>query len=838
LLVLCIVLPLGAAAAWWFFSFRAPTGDVASPASPVTPAPIQKTDPTPEPEPKSDPKPEPTPKVEPKAEPKAEPEPPPKAEPKPESGTALETAEKFLASINEGRQAAGLDPVTLDPELSQGCTAHAQYLVKNVLLRTLPQALDEDPSQPGFSEPGKKAAQASLVWFETKPASTASPVAAWLAAPADRVRLLDPALKRVGYASARDARRQAIHVLDVNRGRGSPRKPIVFPFDKQEGLPLGFNQNFCGLNRPAGAGLPVVVTFPTGVVVKNVTASLKGEGDEAVAADVFSPEKPADPNDRRNMVCLVPTAPLKEKTTYTATVTADLDGKPWTQTWSFTTLEILKMAREKLNVALEHLNHFRKQAGVEPAKLDEALVAGCMAHALYLVRNANHPSTQGLGGHNEDPKLPGYTKEGEKAGHSSVIQFGPSTDPRDGVDGLMNTLYHRVDMIRPDVKRVGIGFVSGKCFMIDVTSGREPPAAEAVVIYPADKQKDVEMLFPGNELPDPIPEDKDRRAGYPITAQFPDRAKVTDATGSLKDAKGKKIEIWFSSPQKPANPPFAMYQKNTMCIFAQDPLAPGMTYTVEMSASMDGKPWQKTWSFTTMALGEPGPDLDAKACIEIDKHRTALGLELALQHPVLAKASAEFARDQARKQKSTARLRNKTEAFIPFYLDPLDVIERYWLMRWDTRAQLLDADLKKVSFQVVRDDLRWRIVLGMQFAGEQIVSYPADLQTDVPRSTRPERVPIPDAARAAGVIGYPFTITFPEGSKLQNISATLKDEAGTAIDAWHSQVKLPIGGKPREVIVVAAKKPLKPMARYTIDVSATLDDQPWTQTSSFTTTKD
>ncbi len=51
--------------------------------------------------------------------------------------------------------------------------------------------------------------------------------------------------------------------------------------------------------------------------------------------------------------------------------------------------------------------------------LDPELSKGCGLHARYLVLNIDHPETQGLGGHDENPKLPGYTPEGQKAGKNS-----------------------------------------------------------------------------------------------------------------------------------------------------------------------------------------------------------------------------------------------------------------------------------------------------------------------------------------------------------------------------------------------------------------------------------
>jgi hypothetical protein len=247
--------------------------------------------------------------------------------------------------------------------------------------------------------------------------------------------------------------------------------------------------------------------------------------------------------------------------------------------------------------ALDRINAVRKAAGLEPVTLDAKLSAGCAAHAAYLVKNAKHPSVQGLGAHNEDKSLPGYTPEGEKAGKSSDIHF---VEPLAAVDGWMASLFHRVPLLHPHLKKVGIGSVAGGSWghvtLVDVMSGREGGKAAAPVLWPPDKAVDIPLAF-GGEIPDPIPDDKDRKAGYPITVSFVSGEPVKEATATLK-ADGKDVEFWISSPDKPAD---KRYQANTICLFAKDALKPGTTYSVTINAKVNGKAWTTSWSFTTLS---------------------------------------------------------------------------------------------------------------------------------------------------------------------------------------------------------------------------------------------
>jgi len=251
----------------------------------------------------------------------------------------------------------------------------------------------------------------------------------------------------------------------------------------------------------------------------------------------------------------------------------------------------------ELGPVLERLNAHRHAAGLEPVAADPGLSKGCSLHAVYLVRNVDHPSTQGLGLHSEDPKLPGYSKEGERAGKAAVIFLGK--EGPEAVEGWVGSLLHRIPLLQSRLRKVGYGVARGGpatvTSVLDATSGLGVGKDAPVVIYPADGQKDVPLLF-SPEIPDPIPESADKKAGYPVTAMFSEGALVKDVKASLKDAEGRELAIWLSSPEKPAAPD---YQRNTVGLIAREPLRPSTTYTAAIAARVTGKPWLRTWSFTT-----------------------------------------------------------------------------------------------------------------------------------------------------------------------------------------------------------------------------------------------
>lgn len=248
---------------------------------------------------------------------------------------------------------------------------------------------------------------------------------------------------------------------------------------------------------------------------------------------------------------------------------------------------------------VERINLHRKAAGLDPVAIDPALSKGCAAHAEYLVKNVDHPSTRGLGLHSEDPKLPGYSKEGERAGKASVIFLG--LEGEEAVEGWIGSLLHRIPLMQSRLRKVGYGVARGGpakvTVVLDALNGTGPGKDAPVVIYPAEGQKDVPRRFSA-EIPDPIPESPDKKAGYPVTAIFAEAALVKDVKASLKDGAGNEVPFWLSSPAKPAA---ADYQRNTVGIIPKEPLRPATAYTVTVAAVVRGRPWLRVWTFTSAA---------------------------------------------------------------------------------------------------------------------------------------------------------------------------------------------------------------------------------------------
>jgi uncharacterized protein YkwD len=344
------------------------------------------------------------------------------------------------------------------------------------------------------------------------------------------------------------------------------------------------------------AGYPITVAFPSGAAVTGVQARLTA-GDRAVDAWLSTPEKPFDRAQQRNTVVLIAKDPLRPKTTYSATVSAKVGGREFVKTWSFTTgAAAAGEDRDAIHaLVLKELNAHRSAAGLRPVEgLDALLSKGCQAHAEYLVRNAGNPSAAGLGVHDEDPKLPGFTEEGRRAAKASVISTG---GPHEAVDGWMATFYHRIPLLDPELRRIGFGWARGAGHAYAVLDAQSGRGGDTVVFYPADGQKAVPLAFhPGGEQPNPVPDSKDKKAGYPVTVQFPAGALVRDVTASLTDVRGREVPSHVWTPEKPVA---AGVQRNSVGLIAKEPLKPDTAYTVWLSATVNGQERKESWTFRT-----------------------------------------------------------------------------------------------------------------------------------------------------------------------------------------------------------------------------------------------
>lgn len=238
------------------------------------------------------------------------------------------------------------------------------------------------------------------------------------------------------------------------------------------------------------------------------------------------------------------------------------------------------------------VNFHRIQAGLQPVDLDQDVSERCQKHVDYLVHNRSRLGPISLAYHTENPEYPKYSEEGLLAANSSVIAFNQS--PAGAVDAWMATLYHRLPLMRPNLRNVGAA-VGGGILVMDAMTGYTGEDTQEV-LYPADGQSNVPLKFQ-KEMPDPIP--GGGVAGYPVTAMFPEDWNCSSLTGTITDGAGNAVPVHSSCPEKPAKRGFP--QDGTLCLIPQKVLNPGTTYKVKVTGKAQGKEYVKEWKFSTKA---------------------------------------------------------------------------------------------------------------------------------------------------------------------------------------------------------------------------------------------
>ena len=376
----------------------------------------------------------------------------------------LEDIKPVLARLNQYREAAGVGRVELDAELSKACQAHARYLARNLPDQPDLKLRDENPALPGSTPEGRKIAATSIALRNLVGPGI---MEFSFGVTKNRVTVLYPGLTKIGLGVTSDPAGGQLWVIEPYQFAGpiAPTLGLRYPGPDQKNVPLSYPGG--GSSHPVPdpkardkAGFAISAIFWTPDTVRNAQARLTKKNGGEVECWKSSPEQPAIPGTEQDSICLIPRANLEPATTYEVRMSATVGGKPWETTWSFTTEEMDAQLIDRAIVTaktLEILNAFRTTAGLPPVKLDPALVGPCEKHAHYLRKNLGHPSTEGLGMHDEDPKLPGYSAEGQKAGKASVITL--TTEPLAAVPVWMNTLYHRVPLLDPRLRTVGFAYL-------------------------------------------------------------------------------------------------------------------------------------------------------------------------------------------------------------------------------------------------------------------------------------------------------------------------------------------------------------------------------------------
>jgi hypothetical protein len=350
-----------------------------------------------------------------------------------------------------------------------------------------------------------------------------------------------------------------------------------------------------------------------------------------------------------------------------------------------------------IEAAVGWLNAQRQATGAPPVTVDQSLSDPALLHANYLAINKDNPAVAGLLAHDEDLSLPGATPEGKQSAGRSHFSQGHST-VLEAVQALTYAPFHRVGMLDPQLRRVGVGAAeysensrTGLAVVFDVGSAidRSAPSSDKPAVYPVPGQRDVPPTFDGNEFPDPrdATPGRGREVGFIMTVEPSCGTLSAPREFRLRDEAGRDVPVWTVNPGTTVSTVGGSRVVKQIMAFSQEPLENGTTYRASVSGACVDKSFSQEWSFTTA-----GPKLTVHASGEyVVKVPEQLDLMTAT--------------DRFASYTDTQRERGVVLVLSPGVPVPEDTWKR--LFGWKVRVEMADGSAPNINLYRPTGGLTW-----------------------------------------------------------------------------------------------------------------------------------
>lgn len=277
------------------------------------------------------------------------------------------------------------------------------------------------------------------------------------------------------------------------------------------------------------------------------------------------------------------------------------------------------------------LNAYRRELGEQPTTYDPALASAAAMHARYLAANGYHAPSF----HFETAGRPGFTGKSPWA-RDNVFGWPSPLSGEVGIEwtaplpavtvvaSLIDTVYHRLNLLSANLLRVGEGQTSGQtgAMVMDLGYGYVP-GLPAAVVYPYPGQVGVATAWRDLEEPDPMPNGFGGRFGYPVTVDVPTAASLSNVRVRVQ-AGTLAVAITIDRPgTKDLDP-------NQVGLVPNLPLAPDTVYTVRLRADVtyqDGvkAPLRLTWRFATGGSDQSVSAVPAAGAVQLLVARAGSG---------------------------------------------------------------------------------------------------------------------------------------------------------------------------------------------------------------------
>ncbi len=243
--------------------------------------------------------------------------------------------------------------------------------------------------------------------------------------------------------------------------------------------------------------------------------------------------------------------------------------------------------------AVARLSAIRVAAGAAALETETSLDRGCQHHVAYM-------RAVGKVLHAEEPEHAAFSPEGAASGPNALLASGmPSLDA--AIEAWLAEPYHRVALLDPGVRIVGLAFESGWA-CLDVLSRYVPANGAPPVAYPPPEASGVPAHYSGGDTASlsPLPTGLVPPVGFILSLAFPpDRPVRGSAQATLRRlSDGIAVSVVTRGPAD-VGEPFATYQRNTVLVIPKAPLLAGTRYEVGVTALAGDVEASRSWQFTT-----------------------------------------------------------------------------------------------------------------------------------------------------------------------------------------------------------------------------------------------
>jgi len=270
---------------------------------------------------------------------------------------------------------------------------------------------------------------------------------------------------------------------------------------------------------------------------------------------------------------------------------------------------------------LAYVNYYRALACLPAVTENAAYSDGDRKHAKYMVK-------EDFIGHAESATSQYYTPEGAAAAAASNVMVTSDANAADNyaIDLWMRGPFHAVGIIDPKLQQVGFGsyreadggYQMAAALNVISGLGSSPPASVAFpVMWPADGLTVNLRSYTGSESPDPLASCAGYTApsGLPIILQlgagnavaFGGASPVTAFSFKQGAATLESCEFDENNYQNPDSNSqnlgrAVLSTRDAIVIVPRNPLTPGATYTVSVTANSQVYTWSFTVSVSATAL--------------------------------------------------------------------------------------------------------------------------------------------------------------------------------------------------------------------------------------------